>query len=313
MNAPDLEQVLSKVESTYPVAVGLTREIHEISPFALGSQLNVLIERQGEKFWNRAEFLGGLARAINDNPAQAVVEFTMETLRAQANFMETKEYAQQTFESAFDEIYGNKEVMEGFYYIGLLLSHAYWPIHFDIHTFFTEDFVPRIKDGTKGTEIAFGHGAYLMRVLQAHPATTAEGFDVSPYSKPFATKVLNAAGIDSSRYELDFADIRNPLDRPDASYDWGIFGEILEHLPDPLSALHELHRILKPGAPLFITTCVDSNAIDHLYQYEDVEAIRSMIREGGFSIASEKELRVTDYAPQSKDPTIDVALTVIRD
>ncbi len=308
-----LDQILNEAKGEYPVASKIAREICELSPLALASQLNYLIDHWGKKFWERAEYLGKLAEAVGGKSAQSVVEFTMETLRAQAMFMETREYAHKDFETALRDVYDNAEVMEGYYYQGLMLSQAYWPIHFDMHEYFLQDFLPRIPAGSKGTEIGFGHGLYLLRILSAHPEVTLEGFDVSPYSVPYATKLLTAGGIDPSRYQLGFADIRYPLERPDDSYEWGIFAEILEHIPDPLSALKELHRILKPGAPLFITTVVDSNAMDHLYMYEDIQAIRDMVNEGGFRIVSEKAMRVADYVPESRDPTIDVALVAIRD
>jgi hypothetical protein len=81
----------------------------------------------------------------------------------------------------------------------------------------------------------------------------------------------------------------------------------MEHIPDPLFSLRELRRTMQPGAPVFITTVVNSNAIDHLYLFREPVEIRSMIREAGFELAAEKHFGVSDYAGNAKDPSIDVA------
>jgi SAM-dependent methyltransferase len=39
----------------------------------------------------------------------------------------------------------------------------------------------------------------------------------------------------------------------DGRYDAIVFSQVMEHLPDPLAVLNELHRVLKPGGRLFYT------------------------------------------------------------
>jgi hypothetical protein len=313
MSNTDIEPLVTRREKDFPAAARLTREVYKMSPTILGSQIPLLDARWGDKFWQRAERLTKLAESIGGHPAESLVEFTVENVKAQAMFVETRNYAQSDFETARREVYDNPQVMEGFYLEGLLMSHAYWPIHFDLHEFFMEEFLPRVPDRGVGAEYAFGHGLYLLEVLQNRPNTRVSGFDLSPYSRKYAGRILEAGGIDSSRYELGFADVREAFPCEDNAYSWAIFAEIIEHIPDPLFSLKELRRALEPGAPLFAVTVVDANAIDHLYQFEDVEAIRSMMREAGFKIVSEKVMRVTDYMASSPDPSIDVALVAVPD
>ena len=86
----------------------------------------------------------------------------------------------------------------------------------------------------------------------------------------------------------------------------------MEHIPDPLGALKGLRRCLAPGAPVFITTVLNSNALDHMYLFTEFDQVRTMIREAGFAILVDRAFRVADYAT-AKDPSVDVVLVCTPD
>jgi SAM-dependent methyltransferase len=50
------------------------------------------------------------------------------------------------------------------------------------------------------------------------------------------------------------ADLTQPLPWPDASFDAALSVEGIEHLENPFAYLRELHRLLKPGGTLVLTT-----------------------------------------------------------
>lgn len=291
----------------HPRATRFIRELLELSPTLLRGQIAFLIERRGEAFWREAERLLELASKWDGSPASSLVEYTVVYLKEQVRFLQTSEYSHQDFETARSQVYDNPEVMEKFYLEGLLLSHAFWPIHFDIHRFFIDEFLSRVPEAGEGAEYGFGHGLYLHDILKARPGATAMGFDISPYSRGFAERLLRAGGIAEDRFRLSFADVRYPLECRDGAYAWAVFAEIMEHIPDPGFSLKELRRCMKPGAPIFITTVVNSNAIDHLYLFRDPDEVRSMVEEAGFDVAAEKHFRVADYAGNAKDPSVDLA------
>jgi hypothetical protein len=68
---------------------------------------------------------------------------------------------------------------------------------------------------------------------------------------------------------------------------------------------------MKRGAPVFITTVVNSNAIDHLYLFRDPGEIRSMVEQAGFDVVALRLFKVADYAGNAKDPSIDVAYVAL--
>lgn len=62
---------------------------------------------------------------------------------------------------------------------------------------------------------------------------------------------LQTGTWDNSKLDI-VSDITN-IPRPDASFDAIMCTEVLEHVPDPVAALKELNRLLRPGGYLLIT------------------------------------------------------------
>lgn len=58
---------------------------------------------------------------------------------------------------------------------------------------------------------------------------------------------------------LDLVSDITAIPVPDASFDAVLCTEVIEHVPDPVAALHELVRVLKPGGRIIITAPFVSN------------------------------------------------------
>ena len=76
------------------------------------------------------------------------------------------------------------------------------------------------------------------------------GSGTSPYQALFRHAVYESADFEKvekpyarSTYVCDLRSI--PVD--DARFDFILFNQVMEHLPEPARALQELHRVLKPG------------------------------------------------------------------
>lgn len=115
------------------------------------------------------------------------------------------------------------------------------------------------------------------------------GAGKSPYRKLF----------DHARYEAaDFAQLKSgyaPLDYvcdltdipvEDARFDRIIFNQVLEHLPDPPTALAELNRVLKPGGRLFCSVPLFYN--EHQVPYDFFRytrfGLRRIFEDAGFAV-----------------------------
>lgn len=67
--------------------------------------------------------------------------------------------------------------------------------------------------------------------------------------------------------QIDFvSDILN-IPVPDKSYDVILCTEVIEHIPDPISAIKEISRILKPGGTLLITAPLLSGLHQEPYHF----------------------------------------------
>lgn len=67
--------------------------------------------------------------------------------------------------------------------------------------------------------------------------------------------------------KIDFvSDILN-IPVPDKSYDVILCTEVIEHIPDPISAIKEISRILKPGGTLLITAPLQSGLHQEPYHF----------------------------------------------
>lgn len=62
----------------------------------------------------------------------------------------------------------------------------------------------------------------------------------------------------TTRLTTQFVDASQPLPYPDASFDLIVCLDLLVHLPDPLAAVREIHRVLKPSGAAIID---NSNSI----------------------------------------------------
>jgi ubiquinone/menaquinone biosynthesis C-methylase UbiE len=100
---------------------------------------------------------------------------------------------------------------------------------------------------SKILDCGMGTGAFSLGLLDsiAHPVHVS-GVDIS---YPMLTHAQQHLETRCPALDLRWGDIRR-LPFADAAFDAVIFAHVLEHLADPIAALNELARVLKPGAPL---------------------------------------------------------------
>jgi ubiquinone/menaquinone biosynthesis C-methylase UbiE len=78
----------------------------------------------------------------------------------------------------------------------------------------------------------------------------------------------NDEGIQTGEWDVSKTDIISDIikiPQPDASFDTILCTEVFEHIPDPISALSEFHRLLKSGGEVIISA--PFNSLTHFAPY----------------------------------------------
>jgi SAM-dependent methyltransferase len=208
--------------------------------------------------------------------------FALDAMRRQKRFEKELRYPPKTHAETSDEIYLNADFMMQQYLPGLLLSHYLWPHHYRQLAFYEHAFLEAIR--TQGVasfaEVGIGTGIYSRRLLQGLPDARGKGYDISPASKTYAERHIQAFGL-SDRFEVELRDV---VTEPVSPVKCLVCVEVLEHLEDPQAFLRALRAGLAPGGRAFITAALDAPNADHIYLYRKPEEVLEHLTAAGFTL-----------------------------
>ncbi|NOX58508.1 MAG: class I SAM-dependent methyltransferase [Planctomycetes bacterium] len=223
-----------------------------------------------------------------DEAVRAYVRFCMEFARKQAEFLRTGRYSFQDFDEMCAELYDDNDAVQNFYLFALLFSFIFSPNYYEFYDFFETEFLPHVHDTGCVCEIGCGHGVYLGKTLAAHHSTTGVAIDISPAALEVAQRMLGYYQIGSQRVEFAQDDLRHRLRRDDGCAQAVICCEVLEHLPDPQRALHELRRILGEGGTALLSAAIRMESVDHLYVFRTHDEVIEMIEKAGLRLEASR-------------------------
>jgi SAM-dependent methyltransferase len=125
-------------------------------------------------------------------------------------------------------------------------------------------------------------GAYVKGV------TLDVGCGRKPYEKTFFAGAEKYVGLDylTDRSTPDVVGSATDIPLGDAGFDTVVCTEVLEHVPDPLKAMREMYRVLKPGGYLVLSTPMywPRHEVPYDYFRYPYDGLLHLIKTSGFEL-----------------------------
>lgn len=105
------------------------------------------------------------------------------------------------------------------------------------------------------TSVQYAVRRPLVEWLRSHATPAKSVLDVGCGDRPYAELFPNAVGFDVPGNP--HADLHGSLEAipvEDASFELVLCLQVLEHVPDPAAAVRELHRVVRPGGLVLLST-----------------------------------------------------------
>ncbi len=255
---------------------------------------------QNDDYWDFAE---GLSRTLShsflasdaarEEAAQAYNRMCMEILREQIRFKKTGTYLIDDAPTAYAQVYSQDERMRS-YIVGLLLSYLFWPNHYRLFKYYRE----ALRSSTPGRylEVGAGHGLFVAEAMGRLPELDVTVVDISETSLDVAREMLVTFAVDASRVRFVREDfLKLDLSSTDGrGYDLIVMGEVLEHVNQAPEFMAKARSLLRERGRIFMTTCANCPAVDHVYRFHTVEEIVALLRGAGLRVVDDLALPAED-------------------
>lgn len=223
--------------------------------------------------------------------------------KEQIYFKRHKKYRYSKLNEVDEAVYHNKEYMDNYMY-GLAISYFLWPNHRLMHQWFNE----KLPKNQKGTyfEVGPGPGYFFLSAMKLSAYNNFEAVDISEASKDLTESIVKSSFFGNfSNYKISNADFLNF--EYHKKYDAIVVGEVLEHVENPKVFLERIKEIAQDDAYIFVTTAINSPAIDHIYLFNSVDAVEKMVLEAGLKV---KEKLVLPYMNHTVEEALEYLLPI---
>lgn len=127
-----------------------------------------------------------------------------------------------------------------------------------------------LRDGMRIAEFGCGPGFITEKVLALLPQATITAIEIDPFLVEYAKNYF-APSYQTRCQVLEKSILATGL--ADNGFDFAITRLVLEHLPDPVAAVREVYRILKPGGKAVF---VDNDFNMHILTHPHIPALSAL-------------------------------------
>lgn len=215
-----------------------------------------------------------------DYLAESYLTILGDTLDEQLYFRENGHYRHSTFSDVAESVYHNTDYMDRYMY-GLAISTFLWPNHVEMSRFLRRT-LPRGGAG-RYLEVGPGHGFLLLSAVEAGAFDDYLAVDLSTASVEQTRTIVEHFHPDAPA-RVEQRDFLTAHDLEPDSFDAVVMGEVLEHVEQPGVFLRRIAELAKPDAYVFVTTCINAPAVDHIYLWRTTDELEELITDSGLTI-----------------------------
>lgn len=269
---------------SYPNFVGLQHNVVQMNPLQKRAILK-FVDDQDEVYWKTGERISiAINRIAKDSSVLSYTKLCADLIKEQSLYNKTKSYRLKNQNDANDTVYSQRTMRQ--YVIGLLMSYLFWPNHYKMLEFYWEC----LPDNPKHVlDVGAGHGLFSAEMLRHSSDSYLDIVDISDESLTLTNEMLSHMGVYPAKVSFRKGDfLKESLS--EKGYDFIILGEIVEHVDDPMSFLLKAKSLLTCEGVIFLSTCANCPAPDHIYQFHSVDEIRDLIHKTGMVIERDLSL-----------------------
>ena len=218
------------------------------------------------------------------------IEMCNDMFSCHIKFLRTGKYPVYDVKEAKRRVYNNQKKMKS-YMVGLAISQFFWKTHYKMFKHL-QFFVKNSKSSKSYLEIGPGHG--LFSYCSYKNLKNLKSFDIIDISKTSLnlTKSFLSSFLKKNKVNIKYILGDFLKKKIDIKYDIIVCGEVLEHVSDPIKFMKKVHYYLNNKGKVFISTCINCPAIDHVNQWHNIGEIRKIFKKSKLDILNEKVLPV---------------------
>ena len=230
-----------------------------------------------------------------DNAVSSYVEMCNDMFNCHIKFLRSGKYPVLSLDEAKKNVYFNPKKMRS-YMVGLAISQFFWETHFKMFKHLQKMILSKLN--TKYyLEIGPGHGLFsFFSIKTLKNLSDYTAVDISKTSLELTKEFIKLNTSRNLKKKLNFIN-KDFLDlNKNKKYELIVCGEVLEHVLNPTKLLKKIQSILKEEGKVFVSTCINCPAIDHVNQFFNIEDIEKMFLKAKFNVVSRKILPVENVS-----------------